>query len=291
MLILLFIFVALFNAVTPKYSHHNESLANKLYNEVKILCWVNTWPKNHKTKARAVKETWVKRCNKYLFISTERNNELGTIALPMRQQHMYLWGRTKAAYSYIYKNYFNDYDWFVKADDDTYMIVENLRYMLYQYDPLSPLYLGCNLKSSFKQGYMSGGPGYILSKEALKRLVTIGIPSRKYCTQSEEGAEDKEIGRCLQNLNVTAIDTRDRNGKGRMFPLAPGKHLSKMSHSDSWYSRNSRYPFKVGKNCCSSRTISFHYVTPEAMHIMDFLIYELNPFGFKHDEDHLPVKK
>ncbi len=36
----------------------------------------------------------------------------------------------------------SDADWFLKADDDTYVIVENLKYLLRDYDPESPVYFG-----------------------------------------------------------------------------------------------------------------------------------------------------
>ena len=76
-------------------------------------------------------------------------------------------------------NYFRDEaDWFMKADDDTYTIVENLRYMLEPHNATKPIYFGCKFKPYVRQGYMSGGAGYVLSKEALRRFVTQGITDK-----------------------------------------------------------------------------------------------------------------
>lgn len=47
--------------------------------------------------------------------------------------------------------------------------------MLLPYKPSEPIYFGCRFKPYVKQGYMSGGAGYVLSKEAVRRLVKVNI--------------------------------------------------------------------------------------------------------------------
>lgn len=43
--------------------------------------------------------------------------------------------------------------------------------MLLPHKPSVPIYFGCKFKPFVKQGYMSGGAGYVLSKEALRRFI------------------------------------------------------------------------------------------------------------------------
>ena len=235
----------------------NNSVAKDLEKNIRVLCWVMTGPQNLDKKAIHVKKTWAKRCNILIFISSVTNTSFPTIGLNISEGREHLTGKTMQAFRYVYEHYKDQADWFMKADDDTFVILENLRYFLKDYKPSDPVYFGqlFNLRNFVKQGYYSGGAGYVLSKEALTRLVAKG--ENKTLCQQDGGNEDVEIGRCLENLGVKTLNSTDALGRTRFHCFDPETHLFGLY--PDWF---------VQRDASGAKKVSYHTSNQNVLHIL-----------------------
>ncbi|XP_018006940.2 glycoprotein-N-acetylgalactosamine 3-beta-galactosyltransferase 1-like, partial [Hyalella azteca] len=275
----------------PSLGGHGDHSAEAagVASEVRLLCVIMTHPDNHEVKARHVHATWARRCHTAIFMSSKADASIDAVNVVWHEGRQQLWQKTKNSFKYVYEHHLDQADWFLKADDDTYVVVENLRYLLGAYNSSVPLWFGRRFRELVTNGYMSGGAGYVLSKEAVRRLVEEGLPNPRKCRADAAGDEDVEMGRCLQNVGVIAGDSRDHMGRDRFFPFIPEHHIIP-GHigPKNWLWQYNYYPMSIGLGCCSDTAISFHYVSPELMYQLEYLIYHLRPYGLRYRHPTFP---
>ncbi|KAA0187692.1 hypothetical protein HAZT_HAZT006703, partial [Hyalella azteca] len=66
----------------------------------------------------SVRDTWGKRVDKLLFMSSREDDSLPSVKLNVTERYDHLWGKTKEAFKYVHQRYIDYYDWFMKTDDD-----------------------------------------------------------------------------------------------------------------------------------------------------------------------------
>lgn len=204
----------------------------------KIFCMVYTIEKNH-DKIPAIRETWGQKCDGFIVASDKTDKKLGTVNIPHEGPEEYhnIWQKVRSMWSYVYDNYYEDYDWFHIGGDDLYIIVENLRLYLESEEvqlaanggeflpngtekEQLPLFLGRRFaeQGNYDRIFNSGGSGYTMNKAALKSLVVTAFP---VCMPHlKTFAEDVMVAQCLRNkIKVYPFDTKDDNGGERYMPF------------------------------------------------------------------------
>lgn len=236
----------------------DNRLADVLYQKVRVLCWVMTGPYNLQSRARHVRATWSRHCNVVVFMSSVEDPDFPTVGLGTKEGRDQLYWKTIRAFHYVYEHHVNQADWFLKADDDTYVVVDNLRWILSNHTPEEPIYFGKRFKPYTKQGYMSGGAGYVLSKEALKRFVE-GFRT-KVCTHTTP-VEDLALGQCLEKVGVLAGDSRDTLHRETFHPFVPEHHLTGKFSKSFWYWSYCYYPIvEASTDFCMHYSISWNEI-------------------------------
>ncbi len=139
----------------------------------------------------------------------------------------------------VYLRY-NDFDWYLKADDDTFIFVDNLKKFLKDKNSTQPVTYGFDFKVIVDRGYHSGGAGYVLSNEALRRVGSKLVEDYKFCPNS--GVEDVDVAKCLRKVSVYPGKSIDEMGRERFHPFDVGTHL--MGGFPDWYFQYATNPVK-----------------------------------------------
>lgn len=261
----------------------------------RILCLIITSPPYHVTRARHVAATWSPHCTRAVFLTTLEDPTLPEVLLtPGAATYDQLWEKVTKGFLWAYK-VLGEFDWVVKADDDSFVFVENLRAAVKVLDPDSPLAAGVHL-ATWETGetYLNGGASYVLSRGAVRVLVERGIQDGKCQRELELGTlEDVNMAACLRLLGVKFLDSRDSEGRQRFHIYPPQELVDPRSEADLrhlWLRRVSVYPYKFGYGELSDEVISFHYVDAETMYLIYYLVYLVNPHADPPHRARSPLK-
>lgn len=108
---------------------------------------------------------------------------------------------------YMHDHYLDQYEWFMRADDDVYIKSERLESFLRSLNSSEAIFLGQTgmgardelgkLALEPGENFCMGGPGVIMSREVLRRMV----PHIRECLQEMYTThEDVEVGRCVRRF-------------------------------------------------------------------------------------------
>ncbi len=123
----------------------------------RILCWVMANPENEQ-RWKHLKKLYGKNCDKFIIMTSlnrmKQVEGLELHGLDVPEGRDFLAERCYKGFQYIYKEFYQDYDFFMRTDEDTYFVMENLRYLLSQYDPGWALWIGEKYHIDFNGTYL-----------------------------------------------------------------------------------------------------------------------------------------
>jgi hypothetical protein len=245
----------------------------------RILCSVYTHAPRH-GNIKDIVDTWGWRCDGFLAASNKTDRSIGAVHLLHAGEETYnnMWQKTRSMVAFLY-DYYLDYDYFLLCGDDTFIVLENLRnyLLLLEYETggrhRQPLYLGLAL-SLWGVHYNSGGPGYILSRLALQRLVQDGLDY--FYTNTVISGEDAVMGRLMTVLHVPVVDTSDAANRQRFFHNSLNQ-VGSNDYLDLYSSFTFDHGNRTARNTISTQSIGFHMVT--SMHRFAAILYNACPRG------------
>jgi hypothetical protein len=162
-----------------------QSLKDEYVFKKGLLVGVLTQQEYLATRAKALYETWGREVDKLiLFVGEDCNISADLSHLPIVKldgvpDHVYPpLKKAFAVMKYMYSHHINEFNWFIRADDDMYLRADKLTDLLSQMNPYEQVYLGragAGRKEDLErlellphERYCMGGPGVILSNGAMR---------------------------------------------------------------------------------------------------------------------------
>ncbi|XP_034943351.1 chondroitin sulfate synthase 1 [Chelonus insularis] len=195
-----------------KWSPLIQNLNTNISSSSLAFVGVMTAQKYLDSRAKAVWETWGKQVpGKMAFFSSEYSQvpencpDLPLVALPTVDDGYPPQKKSFLMLQFMWNNFADKFEWFIRADDDVYIRTDKLEKLLRSIDSSKPMYIGQagrgnseeigQLSLNYDENFCMGGPGVIISRETMRRI----IPHIKECLKNLYTThEDVELGRCVR---------------------------------------------------------------------------------------------
>lgn len=188
----------------------------------------------------------------------------------------------------VYNEINPDFGFFV--NDHTFVLPFNLCQFVQNLDSSQDLYAGHALKGKDEVAFNSGAAGYLLSRSTMTKLIKEWDNPNSKCVAANaskwlQGNPGILMAECFERvLNIPVTDTRDEDDLSHKFH-AYGIVRTVTAKFDDWYLNKHKtlddvlgvdtkyhHQLQEGENCCSTGTISFHYVeAAESLALWDVL--------------------
>lgn len=277
---------------------------------------------SHETRVRAVLETWGQKCDQLVVASNVTDLSIGgggggvgtvvdVAAIRAPSTYEGLWLKLNETLHYVYDTYRNDYDWFLKVDDDSFVILENLRFFLasssrtastkdvpmafghvQHYEPYNYLLHWPGSESQENQAfldyffskvipngriqtakYLAGGGGYVMNRLYLNEFIQ-GLQDPKRHPHGSP-PEDLAHGMTMTARGILPSSALDKMGRNRFMQETPA--LQKFTH-DVLINKG-ELPEMLRNKPTAAYPITFHHITPRHMRYMYDQLYTCRSGG------------
>ena len=271
----------------------DENRLNKTKN--KVLCWVPIF-RNDDPQIHIIRSSYGKHCDQLVFISRDENKQLDVIAHNYsRVNNMDLWNQVHRGWTIVSNLFLEDFEWFMKLDQDSFFIPENLISLVHdkRWNSQMFIYYGHTIFEQSRPVHLARsqfnlGAGYGVSRGLLRAISPYfsnnelsTLPPQKRCPDWVRWGEDVKFADCLRVAFPQFIPniTRDNWYRENFVPFEPSYHLA-MNYGDmvSWFWRGKdRYKVASGIKSLSSRPCLFHHLKEKKWFMaLNYLIYNVH---------------
>ncbi|XP_061167228.1 glycoprotein-N-acetylgalactosamine 3-beta-galactosyltransferase 1-like [Saccostrea echinata] len=249
-----------------KFHRDNNTLGTILQEKVKVHCVIFTSDYfGGRLLSTAVANTWAKRCSSAVFVGRKTNQHL---PFPMIYSNISFYRSDYDAKSVFgvavletFKRHLNNNDWFLFAADNTFVILENLRYYLSKQNASEPIYFGTISNAARGMAWPFHSGITVFSKASMKKLKQSSIVS---CKESVPYEFTSSL--CLRHEGILDKTPLERYGTSIINNL-PLSISAKLNNPMGIHMQPNSY------------MISLRFLQSQDIYAHEFLVYHLRAFG------------